>query len=219
LVEANVRLVYPIAKDFLETHPWEDFDDLVGYGMVGLCHAAQDYDPNRSPSFRAYARTRIVYAIKDGIRYFNRVEKVEAVDTNNPPDPNLPRQPRSHVVSLLNDTAAATIPPGALGFLHIVDSAPAVIDIVCEISDRERCLAALKQLSPKELYVIAEYYLADRTLLDIGQALGLTESRVAQIRRQAIQKLHALVTGEEAMSAYQLRARHAPAKQKAAKAA
>jgi RNA polymerase primary sigma factor len=62
LIQANLRLVVTIARDFLGRGL--ALDDLVGEGNLGLIRAAQKFDPRFGTRFSTYAR----YWIKEAIR-------------------------------------------------------------------------------------------------------------------------------------------------------
>ena len=68
-IEAHLDLVKSMARD-VGGRPLGrgiDFDDLVGYGTVGLVEAATRFEERGVP-FSAFARPRIYGAIVDGIR-------------------------------------------------------------------------------------------------------------------------------------------------------
>jgi len=56
-----------------------------------------------------------------------------------------------------------------------------------EVSDRVR--AAIDSLPPRERKVIALYYYGDVTMKQIGQEIGVNESRVSQLHARAIRRL------------------------------
>jgi RNA polymerase sigma factor (sigma-70 family) len=60
LVVQNLPLVVFLAKKFLHKYPGMDIDDLIGWGNIGLCKAAAQYDPGRDIRFSTYAAT-IIY--------------------------------------------------------------------------------------------------------------------------------------------------------------
>ena len=62
LVEANLRLVVKVAKDYVGKGM--TLDDLIGEGNLGLIRAAQKFDPRFGVRFGTYA----VYWIKQSIR-------------------------------------------------------------------------------------------------------------------------------------------------------
>jgi RNA polymerase sigma factor for flagellar operon FliA len=60
------------------------------------------------------------------------------------------------------------------------------------VSELRRVIArAIKTLSEKEQMVVSLYYYDELTLKEIGEVLGLTESRISQIHTKAIIKLRA----------------------------
>src|SRR5262245_62413090 len=63
MIQANLRLVVKIARDYLGRGMV--LDDLIGEGNVGLIRAAEDYDPRFGTRFSTYAS----YWIKQSIRH------------------------------------------------------------------------------------------------------------------------------------------------------
>ncbi len=54
---------------------------------------------------------------------------------------------------------------------------------------KSRLAAAIDALPPREKIVIALYYYENLTLREIGEVLGVTESRVSQLHTKAILRL------------------------------
>src|SRR6266567_9625162 len=48
-----------------------DFEDLMGYGMIGLINAVDRFDPERGVRFEAFATPRIRGAVIDQLRQLN----------------------------------------------------------------------------------------------------------------------------------------------------
>jgi RNA polymerase primary sigma factor len=63
MIQANLRLVVKIARDYLGRGMV--LDDLIGEGNLGLIRAAEDYDPRFGTRFSTYAS----YWIKQAIRH------------------------------------------------------------------------------------------------------------------------------------------------------
>ena len=63
MIEANLRLVVKIARDYLGRGML--IDDLIGEGNLGLIRAAEEFDPAFGTRFSTYAS----YWIKQGIRH------------------------------------------------------------------------------------------------------------------------------------------------------
>ncbi|MCC8358192.1 MAG: sigma-70 family RNA polymerase sigma factor, partial [Oscillospiraceae bacterium] len=70
LVERYVRLVRVCARPYFLTGG--DGEDLIQEGMLGLLSAIRGYDPQKGPSFRAYAQSCIQNRIKSAIRSAGR---------------------------------------------------------------------------------------------------------------------------------------------------
>ena len=54
-VEDNLNLVYSIAKGFLNGNSYDNYEDIVSEGFLGLCHAAERYDDSCGTRFSTYA--------------------------------------------------------------------------------------------------------------------------------------------------------------------
>jgi RNA polymerase sigma factor for flagellar operon FliA len=87
---------------------------------------------------------------------------------------------------------AATLPA------VLVPSEPPSPDRLFEQSEvRDRVRTAMAQLPARERRIINLYYFAEATMKQIGDAIGVNESRVSQLHARAIQRLKALL-GEAA---------------------
>ena len=60
---------------------------------------------------------------------------------------------------------------------------------------REAVADAITRLPEREKLVITLYYYEDLTLREIGEVLGVTESRISQLHTKAILRLKARLTG------------------------
>lgn len=69
LISFYAPLVKQVAgRMVLFTPSGADFDDLLGYGALGLVQAVDRFDPQRGVQFNTFAQSRIRGAILDGVR-------------------------------------------------------------------------------------------------------------------------------------------------------
>jgi RNA polymerase sigma factor for flagellar operon FliA len=59
---------------------------------------------------------------------------------------------------------------------------------------REHLARAVVQLPERERHILALYYERELTLAEIGQVIGVTESRVSQLRTQALARLRSTLS-------------------------
>lgn len=156
-----------------------EVDELVSAGHVGLVDAARKFDPARGVQFGAFARRRILGAMLDHLRRLDE----------------LTRHQREQV-------RAGTMPFFLLQ-LHVDDDAfahRAGLDkleaprthgtetlqqrFLSEHIERE-----MARLTQRERYILTEYFWHDRTLGEIVQVLGISESRASQIKDRALVRL------------------------------
>src|SRR5215203_5946826 len=146
-----------------------DQADLISYGMIGLIEAMERFEPRRQIRFETFAMQRIRGAIIDELRSLDWV----------------PRSVRSRA----RDIEAANSK-----LEH--ESAPdpqAALD-TSEVKDR--LAEAIQDLPERETLVVALYYFENLTLREIGEVLGVTESRVSQLHSKAVLRLRSrLKTG------------------------
>ncbi len=74
LVIKNIPLVFKICHRYKRKE--FEFEDLVGYGILGLFKASQKFDPTRKNRFASYARHWIKDAIMKAIREYSGMPKI-----------------------------------------------------------------------------------------------------------------------------------------------
>jgi RNA polymerase sigma factor FliA len=75
-------------------------------------------------------------------------------------------------------------------------SAPDPQAVVDESELRDRIADAIAALPEREKLVVALYYYENLTLREIGEVLGVTESRVSQLHTKAVLRLRSKLAGE-----------------------
>lgn len=195
-----------------------DQADLVSYGILGLIDAIEKFDPARGIKFETYAVPRIRGAILDELRSIDWVPrsvraKARAADQaysklehdlqRSPTDEELAGElgiSSSELDTLFRQTARAGVLQldevlfaGRQGVQTlgdtIADSGEAPGARV-EMAETRRMLAqSIKQLADRERTVLTLYYYEGLNLLEIGQILGVSESRACQIHTKAVSRL------------------------------
>ena len=198
-----------------------DTGDLVSAGVFGLMGAIERFDPSNGAKFETYAIPRIRGAILDGLRALDWVPRSvrsrarnvqDAIATlehelgRTPTDDEIAAELKIEVVELeswLADIAAGSVgpldhvalddvqvrTPGAAGSSIGADSEPG--RAIQEGELREAMRAEIRRLPEREQAVLVLYSDDGLTLAEIGDALGVTESRISQIHTKAVLQLRA----------------------------
>jgi RNA polymerase sigma factor for flagellar operon FliA len=196
-----------------------DFDELVSAGTLGLMSAHDSFEPERGLAFSTFAAPRIRGAILDELRRQDHVPRSvrrkarelsrarEALGSalgREPTERELAEhlgvelqvlwqweadvnaasqlsldQPRGEEGE--SDFSPATLMPRSTG--------PTVEDQLTQERELELMRDAILELKDQERTVLTLYYFEDLRLHEIATVLGLTESRVSQIRSKALSRL------------------------------
>ena len=211
LVEQGLPLVHYIVSEIARRVPRNvSRDELVSAGMLGLTQAARAWDADRGVAFEGFARSRIRGAILDELRSADWASRsvrargralhhatetlstsLGRTPTNNEVAAELGVEAR--VVERLNDDIrratvlsydATVTDTDGLGALSTTTADP-----MSELLSRERLAYlhdAVGALPERLRKVVVEYFLDERPMQDIADDLGVTESRVSQMRAEAL---------------------------------
>src|SRR5512147_2356039 len=216
-IAAGLPFVESLARRMASTMPHSiDLSDLVQDGMLGLIDAAHRFDDSRGIKFETFAERRIRGAMIDALRRdawprgVRRVRReLEAAREQlrrelgaEPTLADLAQRvgsdvPRLERTILRINTIESTSP---MANLDTIDSAtlPAVLVPSEPLSPhrlfeqgemRDRVRQVLETLPPREQKIIRLYYFEEATMKQIGQAIGVNESRVSQLHARAIARL------------------------------
>lgn len=217
LVKTHALMVKRIACHLLGRLPHSvQLDDLIQAGMLGLLEAAKHYDARKGASFETYAGIRIRGHMLDEVRrndwvprsvYRNSrliseaVKKVENRLGRDAKDQEVAAELNLNLDDyheMLKDSVGSQL----FGF----DDLEMTEDILqSEMSSspsephnnalRDDMINQLSQiidgLPQKERLVLSLYYEQDLNLKEIGEVLGVSESRVSQIHSQATLRIRA----------------------------
>jgi RNA polymerase sigma factor for flagellar operon FliA len=225
LVNQYAPLVKRIAYHLMAKLPASvQVDDLVQNGMLGLLDALGRFEEGLGAQFETYAVQRIRGAMLDGLREndwmprgirkeMRRVEgaiqKLEHAAGRPPSEGELAAaldMPLADYQKLLQDARGHQ-----LIYLEdlsgddedFLDRHPAGVSLdplaMLEESDmRTALVAAIAGLPEREKLMMALYYEQDLNLREIGEVMGVTESRICQLHTQAVARLRVAVIGDEA---------------------
>lgn len=196
--------------------PHIDVDDLMSWGIVGLLDAIDKYDPAKEALFSTYAQFRIRGAVLDHLRSLDWIprsvrQKAAAIEKATRELEALhgraatEEEIAGHLGLDLVEYHGLLSAVGEMTLFSVDDfgAGGGEVRFASETSskdedpagnllhhERVRLLAeAIRRLPEREQSVISMYYQEDLTMKEVGQVLGLTESRVSQIHSQAVLRL------------------------------
>ncbi len=194
-----------------------DQNDLASYGLFGLIDAIDKFEPDRGFKFETYAINRIKGAILDELRALDwvprsvrsRARRIETavVDLEH----QLQRTPTEDEIAgaiemsvgELNDALAEIGRSGIAALDEFVsgDSQTSMGEMLADPQGvspesafqteetRLGLVDAINRLPDRERLVVTLYYYEGMTLAEIGDVLGVTESRVCQIHAKTMMSL------------------------------
>ncbi len=190
-------------------------EDLIQAGMIGLIEAHRNYDETKGASFTTYAGIRIRGSMLDEIRkgdwaprsvHRNSRMVSEAIHEL---ENSLGRDAKPAEVAkilgitideyfrILKDSNGAKIFAfDDLGvsedaFTHGASSAQSPLERLQKTHFKEFLAEEVSKLPEREKLVLALYYDEELNLREVGEVLGVSESRVSQIHSQAMHRLQA----------------------------
>jgi len=220
LVEKHVPLVKRIAYHLLGRLPADvQVDDLIQAGVIGLLEAARLYDASQGASFETYAGIRIRGAMLDEVRRSDwtprsvhrnarRVsEAVRAVENREGRE----AQPLEVAAELevgldeyqrmVSDAVSSRVlsfedifEPESEGENRLPGSEPDPLERLQDEGFRGALAGEIDRLPEREKLVMSLYYDDELNLREIGEVLGVSESRVCQLHGQALVRLRARMT-------------------------
>jgi len=218
LILEHLPQVKLIARRIHERLPVSvSLDDLISTGVLGLIAAIDRYDPTQDVKLKTYAEYKIRGAILDSLRDLDwaprqqrkRAKLIESAISKL--EQQLQRHPTEEEIAghleisieeyqeWVGDARSLTIgslenagteEEGRNLLRYIADSDEAWPSQILERSELERLLAkAIDRMPGIEKTVLSLYYFEELTLREIAQVAGLHESRISQLKTQAIMRL------------------------------
>jgi RNA polymerase sigma factor FliA len=218
LLELYIGLVHHVAREMGRRTKAVELDDLISAGTFGLIRALDSFDLSRGLAFSTYAVRRIRGAILDDLRsqdWAPRAVRVKArrlqVATT-ALEYRLGRSPRPEEVAAQldidvstywrwrDDTGSRTLvsyegeserQTEATTLQDLIEdpNATCPAEEVSRQDDIRLLRDAIGRLPEKERTVMALYYYEEMNQRQIAEVMHVTESRVSQIRTQALKRL------------------------------
>jgi RNA polymerase sigma factor for flagellar operon FliA len=216
-VLGGLPFVQSLARRMASTMPHSiDLGDLVQDGVIGLIDAARRFDEDRGIKFETFAERRVRGAMIDALRRdawprgVRRVRREleaarEALRRELGGEPTLAdlakrvgtdesRLERTIVrITTIESTSPLANAEGVDNAslpASLVPSEPPAPDTLFEQAEvRDRVRAAMSRLPARERHIVRMYYFAEATMKQIGEQIGVNESRVSQLHARAMQRL------------------------------
>lgn len=191
-------------------------EDITGYGVEGLIDAIEKYSLQKNTRFETYALIRIRGAILDKIRAQDflprsvrkKIKDIKAAQEHLKQE--LGRMPTTQEVAqftnmdpdkitqLLSDDTTMTSIYDKKGS---TEDSVEIIDTIEDTNNlnphehaeeknvKQELERALLRLPERERIIMVLYYQENMTLKEIGETIGMSESRICQLHAQGIMKL------------------------------
>lgn len=215
----HVPLIKFITNQIINRLPSNvEHDDLFSAGVVGLIDAIDKYDPSRDNKFKTYAEFRIRGAILDELRKQDWLPRSARDNTKKERqaqfvlEQQLKRRPtQQEIADFLNLSLDQYQTKKFQTYVSLVSFE----DLFQYNSDDEKTniesfdknwmqnpftqlnnkrlqaviAKTLNELPQKQRIVLEMYYYHDLSLKEIGQHLGITESRISQLHTEGIRRM------------------------------
>ncbi|HEU5282764.1 MAG TPA: RNA polymerase sigma factor FliA [Burkholderiales bacterium] len=223
LVEQMAPLVKRIAYHFMARLPASvHVDDLIQAGLLGLLDAAKNFDDTQGAQFETYAIQRIRGSILDELRQADwlprnvrkNLRRIEAAI--NALEQQFGRAPREQELAdtlgvPLDEYQHMLLESRGYQLLHYEDFQESEdsdffdvflsqnqigpLDVLEDQRFRRALVQAISVLPEREKIVMGLYYEQEMNLKEIGEVLGVSESRVCQLHSQAVARLRSRLRG------------------------
>ncbi|MBJ7419325.1 MAG: FliA/WhiG family RNA polymerase sigma factor [Rhodoferax sp.] len=220
LVMAHLGMVKRVALHLkVRLPPFMELDELMQVGMIGLLEAARAFDPTKGIEFESFALSRVRGAILDEVRQlsylprsavaFNKSENeainfLASVLGRKPTQSELAEhmgddleefQKKRGNAKRFETLSMEVINDEVLG---IADERSRQPDVIVEHEDFMRAVTeAIAELPERDQLLMSLYYVEELNLKEIGEVLGVTESRVSQLLTGIVKKLRLSLGIEE----------------------
>jgi RNA polymerase sigma factor for flagellar operon FliA len=221
LVLAHLGLVKRVALHLKARIPaFMELDELIQVGMIGLLEASRAFDPVKGLEFENFAHSRVRGAMLDEVRRlsflprsavaFNKehnttVHALAAELGRAPSQAEIAEYMGKDLEEFHKERGKAkrfetySMEVVTEEVMSIADDASQQPDVIVEEAQfMDAVTDAIAQLPEREQLVMQLYYVEEFNLKEIGETLGVSESRVSQILSSVVKKLRGTLKVEGA---------------------
>jgi len=214
LILAHLGLVKRVALHLkVRIPPFMELDELIQVGMIGLLEAARAYDPTKGIEFENFAHTRVRGAMLDEVRRlsflprsavaFNKSHSKAtdalAAELGRAPTPaELAEHIGMDVDTFEKERGQAkrfetySMEVVTEEVMSVADDSSQQPEAIVEHAEFMGAVAdAIGELPERDQLLMNLYYVEELNLKEIGEVLGVTESRVSQLLSAVVKKLRA----------------------------
>lgn len=212
LVRRSAWHIYGMGREGLEV------EDLIQSGILALTECAQRHQGPSEDGFAAYAKIRVRGAMIDCVRKLaadsrtvrrKRADYDKACDALRLETGQEPSRADIARAMGVSDAELLEIEASAVNLTSISEEyddsntafasdEPDPFDILCGQEDRERLIAAMRELPERLMLVLQLFFVEELNLTEIAEVLDVSVPRVHQLRAKALKDLRALMEPEEA---------------------
>lgn len=222
LIENYIDLVKIVAGRMYNFYGSKvEYDDLLGYGVLGLIDSIDKFDIEKNIKFETYAQIRIRGEIIDNIRKLDwiprslRKKSKDVQEAMTILENNLGRSPSNielseyleisieELESTLSDISTFNVSSLEETLLskgdYNIDANQSmnIPEQIYEKKEIKRLLAdSIDKLAENEKKVISLYYYEELTYKEIGHIMELSESRISQIHSKSILRIKSILERE-----------------------
>lgn len=224
LVMAHLGMVKRVALHLkVRIPPFMELDELIQVGMIGLLEAARAYNPSKGIEFEGFAHSRVRGAILDEVRRLSFLPR-SAVAFNKshskatdelaselgrvPTEAELAEHVGKDLDAFQKERGQAkrfeTYSMEVMNdeVMNIADDSAQQPDAIVEHAQFMGAVAgAIGELAERDQLLMNLYYVEELNLKEIGEVLGVTESRVSQLLSAVVKKLRVSLKVAEPPSA------------------
>ncbi|WP_392486366.1 FliA/WhiG family RNA polymerase sigma factor [Haloimpatiens sp. FM7315] len=216
IIKKYIPLVkYIASRVIIGKSKYIDYEDLISYGMIGLIDAMNKFDKSKGMKFSTYSSIRIRGAMIDEIRknspiskgamdklnrYNAAVEKLQKLLCRQPSKEEVSKElgisvkELSDIETYVNYISVASLEDLIFSKEDDIplknaiedENSPNPLDVFEKKEQVDYLEKAIDLLNEKDKIVVSLYYYERLTLKQIGEILGVSESRVCQLHSRAI---------------------------------